>query len=253
MTHMVFSNRQYAGELMRDSLVTMCKSFEGLGTISTSTGVVSVGNACTVLHHWDLHENAHSRGAILFRRFMDHLTGSTQATAYRYSGLAPYWQTAFNPSNAVRTPNTLNTADPEVAMALGDAISDLDAAHLPLGVPVEKVQGVTRNGHFIPIQGGEADPNGEFNAIYAPWINGKGEGDVDDGSSFVQAVTWKNGHHCPSARTILTYSESSDPTNPHYDDQTMMFSKKHWVHDRFCARAIRAGSSGKVLNLQGCW
>jgi acyl-homoserine-lactone acylase len=251
MTRMVFSNRQYAGDLMRNSLVTLCQSFQGGGTIPTSTGAVSVGNACTVLKKWDLHENAHSHGAILFRRFIDHLTSSTQSTAYTYSGLTPYWSTPFNAKNPVRTPNGLNTTDPEVAMALGDAISDLKAAHLPLGVAVDKQQGVRRNGHFIPIQGGEGDPNGEFNAIYAPWIKGKGLGNIDEGSSFVQAVTWKTGHRCPVARTILTYSESSDPTDPHYDDQTKMFSKKRWIHDEFCASAIRADPNRTVLHLAG--
>ena len=122
-----------------------------------------------MLKKWDLHENAHSHGAILFRRFIDHLAGSTQSTAYNYSGLTPYWTTAFNAHDPVRTPNGLNTSDPEVATALGDAISDLDAAHLPLGIAVGKAQGIHRHGHFIPIQGGEGDPNGEFNAIYAPW------------------------------------------------------------------------------------
>jgi acyl-homoserine-lactone acylase len=251
MTNLVFSDRQYAGDLMRNSLVKLCRTFKAAGTIPTSSGVVKLGDACSVLAKWDLHENAHSHGAILFRRFIDHLTGSTQSTVYTYSGLTPYWKTPFSAKNPVRTPNTLNTADPEVAMALGDAISDLDAAHLPLGVAVDKVQGVTRNGHFIPIQGGEGDPNGEFNAIYAPWIAGKGEGNIDEGSSFVQAVTWKTGHRCPIARTILTYSESSDPTSPRYDDQTKMFSKKQWVHDDFCAAAIRNDPNRTVLHLAG--
>jgi acyl-homoserine-lactone acylase len=251
MTKMVFSNRQYAGDLMRKPLVTLCKTFESIGLVPTSSGAVEVKNACTVLAKWNLHENAHSHGAILFRRFIDHLTGGVQATLSNDVGLTPYWLKGFKAKDPVRTPNTLNIADPEVAIALGDAISDLDAAHLPLGVAVDKVQGVTRNGHFIPLQGGEGDPNGEFNALYAPWIAGKGEGNVDEGSSFVQAVTWQTGHRCPVARTILTYSESSDPTNPHYDDQTKMFSKKHWVHDAFCAAAIRADPNRTVRHLAG--
>ena len=79
----------------------------------------------------------------------------------------------------------------------------------------------------------------------------QGLGDVDDGSSFVQVVTWQNGKPCPVARTILTYSESTDPTNPHYDDQTKMFSKKKWIHDRFCASAIKADRNRQVTRLTG--
>jgi acyl-homoserine-lactone acylase len=250
MQHQVFDDRQYAAELTRNSLVTLCRSMGGQAPTS-SGGTVSTGDACTVLAKWDRHENLSSRGAILFRRFWDHLTGSTQQTAYTYSGSTAYWSHQFSASNPVNTPNTLNTSDPEVAQALGDAISDLRAAHYPLGVRVGKVQGVHRHGRFIPVPGGEGDPNGEFNAIYAPWTNGKGLGDVVDGSSFVQVVSWRTGSSCPVARTILTYSESTDRTDPHYADQTRMFSKKHWVHDAFCASAIRADRQGHVLRLRG--
>jgi acyl-homoserine-lactone acylase len=234
MQDMVFSNEQYAGQLWRNDLVRLCRTFQGVGQIPTSSGVTSVGDACSVLAKWDLHENANSRGAILFRRFVDNLMGSgVTAIAAADAGIAPYWKNAFSASDPVHTPNGLNTTDPQVAIALGDAISDLRSAHLPLDVAVDKVQGIHRLGKFIPIQGGEGDPNGEFDAIYAPWIAGKGLGDVDDGSSFVQAVTWRSGDPWPVSRTILTYSESTDPTDAFYDDETKMFSKKQWIVDRF--------------------
>ncbi|HWB65623.1 MAG TPA: penicillin acylase family protein [Mycobacteriales bacterium] len=251
MQHMVFSDRQYAGELTRNSLVSLCKTFQTVGVIPDLVGVVKVGDACSVLAHWDLHENATSHGAILFRRFWDNLTGGTVGSLLGRAGVAAYWLHGFSAKDPVHTPNTLNVADPEVALALGNAINDLRKAGLPLGVAPDQVQGVHRHGKFIPLQGGPGDPNGEFNAIYAPWIPGKGLGDVTDGSSFVQAVTWQNGHRCPVARTILTYSESTDPTRPDYDDQTKMFSKKHWVRDRFCAGAIRADKHRTVLHLSG--
>jgi len=61
-------------------------------------------------------------------------------------------------------------------------------------------------------------------------------------------VTWHNGR-CPDARTILTYSLSTDPTNPHYADQTALFSKKRWVTDRFCAGAIKSAPVHQVRHL----
>ncbi len=239
MTRMVFNNRQYAGDLTRGGLVSLCRSLGGSAPTSNG-GSVRIGNACTVLKKWNLHENAHSHGAILFRRFWDHLTGSTQQTAYSFSHQAAYWKHQFSASNPVHTPYGLNTSDPEVAQALGDAISDLRDAHDKLGVAPEAVQGVMRHGQFIPIQGGEGDPNGDFDAIYANWRPGKGLGPVNYGSSFVQAVTWRTGDSCPVARTILTYSESTDPTDAHYADMTKRFSKKHWYVDRFCASQIAA-------------
>jgi acyl-homoserine-lactone acylase len=254
MQDMVFSDRQYAGDLWRAQLVSFCNTLKPVGIVPTSSGVSSIGDACSVLAKWDLHENANSKGAILFRRFVDNLMSSPAGEGGLLSeagipGL--YWQHPFDAKDAVHTPYGLDSADPQVAIALGDAISDLRKASLPLDVAPGTAQGVHRNGTFIPIQGGEGDPNGEFNAVYAPWIPGHGLGDVDDGSSFVQVVTWKTGDACPVARTILTYSESSDPTNPHYDDQTKMFSKKQWVHDEFCASAIAADKSKQMTTLVG--
>ena len=66
----------------------------------------------------------------------------------------------------------------------------------------------------------------------------------------MQVVTWGAGA-CPNARTILTYSESTDPTDPHYADQTALFSQKKWVVDRFCAAAIKASPIKQVKHLVG--
>lgn len=228
MQDMVFSDRQYAGELTRDALVGMCRSFSG-GQAPTSSGApVPVGSACDVLARWDLHENVGSRGAILFRRFWDHASGATPS---------PFAH-PFDPSDPVHTPNTLDTSNPMVRNALGDAIQDLDGARVPLDASVGQEQFVTRRGRRIPIHGGVADPNGEFNAIEAPFEPGRGFGEPTDGSSFVQVVTWHRGA-CPDARTILTYSQSTNPRSPFFADQAPLFSRKQWVPDRFCRRDVR--------------
>ena len=241
MQNMVFSDRQYAGELTRNALVGMCRGFPG-GMAPTSGGqTVAVGNACDVLAAWDLHENLASRGAILFRRFWDHADGAVAPLTTD----SPF-STPFDASDPVHTPNGLNTSDPHVQSALGDAISDLRGAGLALDAPVGSVQGVTRNGTRIPLHGGTGDPNGEFNAIYSPFTAGRGYGDVDDGSSFVQAVTWSSGA-CPDAATILTYSLSDNPSSPHYADQTQLFSNKGWVPDRFCAADVAANTRSTTV------
>ena len=148
----------------------------------------------------------------------------------------------------MHTPSGLNSADPDVSLALGDAVTDLRNAGLSLDVPVGQVQYVEKNGVRYPIHGGSGDPNGDFNAIWTAWVPGKGLTQPDGGSSFVQVVTWNDGG-CPDARTILTYSESTDPTDPHYADQTTLFSSKQWVTDRFCASAIAASPVRQVTHL----
>jgi acyl-homoserine-lactone acylase len=182
-----------------------------------------------VLQAWDLHENLNSRGAILFRRFWDR---AVQAQPSPYSH-------PFDPSDPVHTPYGLNTANPQVRVALGDAINDLQTAHLPLDASPGQVQFATRGSQKIPIHGGPGDPNGEFNAIYNNWIPGQGLSDPILGSSYVQAVTWHNSA-CPDTRTILTYSLSTNPRSPFYADQTRLFSQKRWVTERFCAADVLA-------------
>jgi acyl-homoserine-lactone acylase len=73
---------------------------------------------------------------------------------------------------------------------------------------------------------------------------------ISYGSSHIQAVSVLDAGRV-LARTILTYSQSTDPTNPHYADQTALFSKKRWVVDRFCRSAIAASPVKQVKHLVG--
>jgi len=241
----VFGDRQYAAMITRHDLVGQCNSLDdSFGYAPTTHGSpVAIGNACKVLAKWNLRENSSSRGAILFRRFWDNLV------SYPTAGAGQYWKHPFDSSDPVHTPNGLNTNDPEVSFALGDAIDDLRSAKLPLDVAVGRVQFIVKNGVRYPIHGGTGDPNGDFNAIWDTWVDGKGLTQPDGGSSFVQVVTWTNGP-CPNARTILTYSLSTDPTDRHYADQTALFSRKRWVTDRFCASQIAASPVRQVTHLR---
>ncbi len=69
------------------------------------------------------------------------------------------------------------------------------------------------------------------------------------GSSFIMAVEMTT--HGPVARTILTYSESANPTSPHYADQTTLFSHKQWVTERFTEAQIDADPTLQVTVLYG--
>jgi acyl-homoserine-lactone acylase len=239
MQNMVFSDRQYGGELARDAAVGMCRSFPG-GNAPSSNGPVPVGNACDVLAAWDLHENLASKGAILFRRFW------SRAMA---ANTSPF-STPFDPNDPVQTPNGLDTGNAEVQRAFGDAISDLNGAGIKLDAAPGDVQFTTRGGRKIPIHGGPGDPNGQFNAISAPFVPGQGFSDIEHGSSYVQVVTW-NKSACPDARTILTYSESTDPTSKHFADQTDLFSGKRWVRDLFCRKEVLRGTKSTTTLARG--
>ncbi len=214
----VFSNRSLAGELMRDDLVAACKP--------------DLKAACDVLAAWDLHENLDSKGAVLFRRFVSRLL----------EGGAPpagIWRTPFDANDPVNTPRDLNTEDPRVEAALRGAVSDVEGLGKGLAVTLRQVQFEKRGDEKIPIHGGPGDPEGDFNAINVPWVEGEGYPDVPHGSSFVMAAHM-DGTKCPDLRTILTYSQSTNPSSPYFADQTRMFSRKEWVDPGFCEREILA-------------
>ncbi len=239
---LVFNDRQYGGELARDEAFMMCQAFPA-GMAPTSTGPpVAVGNACQVLHDWDLHENLDSKGAVLWRQFW--------SVALKLNE-GPWKQPSnFSAADPVNTPSRLNSADPRVQQALGDAIKQLKTDMIPLDAPLRGLQYAQRGAERIPIHGGPGDPNGDFNAINRGSLSGKadGYGDIAHGSSFVQVVSF-NGTPCPDTRTILTYSESSNPNSPYYADQTRLFSNKQWVTDEFCDSQIMADPNLRVTTV----
>jgi len=72
----------------------------------------------------------------------------------------------------------------------------------------------------------------------------------DAGSSFIQMVTWQPHSAWPVGSTILTYSESSNPSSPHFADQTKLFSKKQFLPDRFCPSQISADPHLQVVTVR---
>jgi acyl-homoserine-lactone acylase len=222
MEHLDLSDLDYAATLTRNNLVTMCRSFHGSAPV-TGGGTVPTGNACTVLANWNLHWDTSQRGAELFGAFWNYASNAGTAA----------FSHAFKLSQPVTTPFGLNTKNSTVRKALGDAIKLLNQAHLPIDATLGSVQFISYHGKHIPIPGGPGDPDGIFNAIYSA----PGHPAPFTGSSFIQVVTWNNSS-CPEGRTILTYSESSNPASPHFADQTMLFSHKQFLPDRFCQSQI---------------
>jgi acyl-homoserine-lactone acylase len=220
----VMGNRQFAGELVRDDLVAMCKEMPNTAA------------ACPVLEKWDLRDNLESRGALLFRAFWRKARGAQGGV----------WKVPFNVDDPVGTPRGLKSENPQVKQALVDAISEMDGAGIPLDAPLGDWQYVTRGGERIPIHGGPGTL-GVFNAINVVW-SGKGYTDVPHGSSFVQAVSF-DGPRCPDTRTILTYSQSHNPDSPYYKDQTLMYSGKQWNRMAFCDADIDKDPQLRVTRL----
>jgi acyl-homoserine-lactone acylase len=98
---------------------------------------------------------------------------------------------------------------------------------------------------------GGTEALGVWNKAEAVWnAAGGGYTEVAHGTSHVQAVGW-DGSRCPVARTLLAYSQSSDPGSPHAADQTELFSAERWVRARFCEKDILADPRLRVVRVRG--
>jgi acyl-homoserine-lactone acylase len=214
LQQLMFSDRSYAGELLRDDLVALCRE---RGAVALEDGArVDLRDACAALAGWDLHLDLESRGAHLFREFV--FEGGMR------------FRVPFDAGAPLDTPRGLDRADPRVLQALGRAVRKLREAGLALDAPLGSVQYVRRGGERIPIHGGPGGgpaDMGAFNAIQAPFAGSEGYPEVESGSSFIMAVEFTE--RGPRSRALVTYSQSADPTSPHAADQTRLYSRKEWV------------------------
>ncbi|MFJ1606219.1 penicillin acylase family protein [Streptomyces sp. NPDC088253] len=235
-----FANRATSGDLIADDTARACAALPG-GTATGSDGrAVDVSEACGVLRAWDHSMKTGSRGALLFDRFWRRLTAVTAP--------AQLWKVPFSAADPVHTPNTLNTQAPGVATALADAVGELRAAGTALDATLGSHQVVVRGGQRIPVPGG-TESLGVWNKVEPVWdAAAGGYTEVTTGSSYIQAVGWDGGR-CPVARTLLTYSQSSNPNSPHFSDQTRLFSEGKWVTSRFCEKDILSSPGLRVIRV----
>ncbi|MFJ7068200.1 penicillin acylase family protein [Streptomyces sp. NPDC101115] len=222
-----FANRAPAGDLAAADAAKACAAV-----------LADDPEACRVIGAWDRTVDTGSRGALLFDRFWRRFTGTVKP--------ADLWKVPFSAADPVRTPHTLNTGSPAFAQALRDAVAELRAAGIALDAPLGRHQFVVRNGARIPVGGG-TESLGIWNKTEPVWNPaGGGYTEVAHGTSHVQAVGWDGGR-CPVARTLLTYSQSSDPNSPHYSDQTRLYAGERWVTARFCEKDILRSPALRVV------
>ncbi|MFP2895168.1 acylase [Corallococcus sp. 4LFB] len=230
----MFNNRNHSGELLRDAAVALCRRTPYV--LMPDLTFEDLRPACPVLAAWDLKGDVDSRGELLWRVFVFNAVAVTGG---------PY-VVPFSANDPVNTPRTLNTLNPQVAQALGTAIRTLRERGVALDAATGSVQGKRKNGIFYPVHGCSHD-EGCFNQI-ANQILPDGTYEPILGSSFVMAVSFTDAG--PVAKSVLTYSQSSNPASPWYADQTAMFSQKQWVDRRYTEAEIAADPALTVTHLQ---
>lgn len=235
MKQLLFADHSRVAELAAADTARMCSGFLG-GLAPYDGGLIDVRSGCPALASWDHQFTLDSRGSLLFQRFW-----------LKAIGLLSPWKVGFDPADPVNTPNTLATDRPDIWRAFGNAAAELRAAGLPLDAPLSAGQAVIRNGERIPVHG---DPHwlGVLNVITPVWDAGKGNTEVVHGSSIIQVVQFDETG-APKASTLLTYSQSTDPTSPHFADQTRLFSQGQWVTGRFTEAEINASPALRTVTL----
>ena len=230
----IFRDRNLAGMLVMDDLLSACAAAGSALTADQSTG-------CTVLGAWDRTSNADSRGAPLFREF------------WRIAKDIPkVWRVPFDPAQPVATPAGLDMAAPAtraaVFKALGDAVGIVRGAgfapDVALGVPQSRLV----RGQRIPLHGGD-EFEGVLNKLETqgqPTIAPNGY-NVNYGSSYIQVVTFDA--RGPVAQALLTYGQSSDPASPRAYDQLALFAAKRWVPLPFHPEDVAAQREGAAVKL----
>jgi len=222
LQRLTLSNQNYAGQVLRDDVVALCNANSSVTLVDGT--VVDISAACPVLAAWDLRDNLDSRGAHVFREFMVE-AGSRGA---RRMPASFNYTVPFDENDPLETPRGLDTTDnPAVLEALGKAVQKLADAGIPLDAELGELQGVTRQGEFIPLHGGP-ESSGVFNKIGADFAGAAGYPEVTaSSSSWIQATEFTR--FGPRSRGILTYSLSTNPESPHFADQTKLYSEKRWL------------------------
>lgn len=210
-----------------------------LGTIPNSSGVpTDVSGACAVLAAWDGTNNLDSVGGHIWREFWRRADDTS----------GPLWLTPFSVADPVNTPRDLNTANPDIARALADAVTRLNQLGIAMDTPMRELQ-VSAVHDPIPIFGGEGF-EGSFTIAGRANLSNDGIYPVVRGNSYIQTVTW-NPDGSPRAEGFVTYSQSTDPASPHFQDMTEAYSAKQWIVWRFTEEQINADPGLVTFRLTG--
>jgi acyl-homoserine-lactone acylase len=148
-----------------------------------------------------------------------------------------WWRVPYDPAHPLTTPRGIADT-PEVQRALADAVQSMKSD--PAAAGARRWEGIS-----LPGCPGE---KGCFNVIESDRSENGGEPQLF-GSSFIMAVELTP--RGPRSRSLLTYSESADPTSTHHRDQTVLFARKRWVTERFTPAEINADPRLRTTNLHG--
>ncbi|WP_288108432.1 penicillin acylase family protein [Limnobacter sp.] len=266
----VLGSELYSATLAKTTVLnTICQSPM---LLTSGLKPVQTAQACAALAAWDGRANLDSKGAHLWQEFWLRAIQNPGISAGGQSVRSPvalppinlsvanplpvslptnFWVNGFASNDPVNTPNGLNVANPLTLTAFADAIDAVQASGFAMDEPLGNIQhsGVQKDLN-IPIFGGSGAA-GAFTVVKnEPTFLDKTGYHVVYGNSYIQAVTWGADGE-PKADALLTYSESTDPGNPHFADYTRAYSAKNWLTLPFTPAQIEASKIEPTLELTG--
>lgn len=250
----VVGSRVFSAERFKDQVQTrVC----GNATISLTTDPldgktispaeeISTTAACAALTAWDNTNNPDSKGSLVWDELWFRLEALIAAVNVTFT-------VPFDPQDPVNTPRDMNLAAPEVEQAFAAAIRSITKAGFAVDAPRSAFSwraGKGGNADRIPVPGG-FQRTGNFTIAQVSGVPtlkaDTGYSPLLYGNSYMQVVAFT-----PSgldASTFVTYSQSTDPASPQYDDFSRAYSKKEWLKAAFTEAEVAADTKA-TLELQ---
>lgn len=236
----VLANRVFTAEKLADQVLERCAATP---EVAVDGVTVDLTEACEVLASWDRTANLESRGAILWREFINR------------PDAGPLYADTRDDDRYVATPALLAEGDGPL-IRLAGAVQTLRGAGHPLDVAVGDVQFAYRGNQTVPLHGGAAN-TGVMNRVSSRPSEqtsepGTPRGSLVEGSDYLRTDGYPvsggtsyllaveltpNG---PEASAILVYGNTGDVESDDYAAQTVRFAEKNWRTVAYDQAAIDA-------------
>jgi acyl-homoserine-lactone acylase len=255
----ILSGSTFTGDELAAAVVTACRA-RGTNPIDVEGTPVNLTAACNALAGWDRRYELNSSGAVLWRETIASVIEKFP-TALNEAG--PLFGVAFNAGLPGRTPRGVPSDFTPLLTGLGKATLRLRDLGLAPNVKLRDVQYTMKNAERIPIPGANENV-GIANVVNWVAVPGSTSEPLFDGGTFLEATDMTTKGYPvnfgtsflltmgfttsgPSAKAVLSYGESGDPTSSHFADQTRLFSAKQLRDCRFSEASI---SSDPALTLE---
>lgn len=210
---------------------------------------VATAPACAALTAWQNRNDVDARGSLVWDELWFRVGALVRAGTLTYT-------VPFDPAMPVETPTGLDAASPHVAQAFAAAVRTVTEAGFALDAPRSQTSwkegkggasdriaipgGFERTGNFTVAEPSYQTPTPTLRA-------GVGYGPITVGNSYLQVIAY--GAAGLDASTFVSYSLSTDPASPHFDDYTRVYSQKQWLKASFTEAEVAADTK-ETLTLE---